>query len=132
MNVEFFDRQNDQNPLNGLNVDQKSRLSELLDQLQGQLPFFSELLGQNGYKVLIGIGGPRGCVQFSRSDDEPPYLMALSHNPDYSMEGVASLIRGELTHVPSRYCIPFETVKDIAEHFMMTGERSLRVSWEEI
>lgn len=63
MKVEFFDRQNAQNPLNGLNVDERSRLSDLLDQMQERVPFFSELLGQNGYKLLLGIGGAK--VAFS-------------------------------------------------------------------
>jgi hypothetical protein len=132
MKVEFFDRQNVQNPLNGLNIYETSRLSELLDQMQERVPFFSELLGQNGYKLLLGIGGPKGCVQFSRRDGAPPYLMALSHNPDRSVEDISFRIGGELTDVPSQYCIAFETVKRIAEQFLLTGERSPYVSWEEI
>jgi hypothetical protein len=132
MKVEFFDRQDVQNPHNGVSIDEKSRLSDLLDQMKARVPFFCELLGQNGYKLLVGIGGRKGCVQFSRSDGDTPYFMAASHNPHCPSEGVSFLIGGTLTYVPSRYCISFETVKDIAEHFLLNGERSPRAVWEEI
>jgi Immunity protein Imm1 len=132
MNVEFFDRQDDRNPLNGLIVDQQSRLLELLDQLRDSSPFFCELLGQNGHTVLLGIGGPRSCVQYSRTDGTPPYLMAVSPDPDVSKEFFEFLIADTPTPVPSRYCMLLDTVKDVAEHFQATGERSPMVSWEEI
>jgi hypothetical protein len=132
MNVEFFDRQDNRNPLNGLIVSQKPFLLKLLDDLQGRSPFFCELLGQNGYKVLLGIGGTRGCVQYSRTDGTPPYLMAVSTDQDVSTEFFEFLIGDTRSPVPSRYCSPFDTVKDIAAYFQMTGERSPAISWEEI
>ena len=42
------------------------------------------------------------------------------------------LINDTITSVPNRYSIPFETAKDVAAHFLETGERSPLVSWEEI
>jgi hypothetical protein len=48
MDVEFFDLQDSQNPLDGLIISEKSRLLELLYQLQGRSAFFCEFLGQNG------------------------------------------------------------------------------------
>ena len=132
MNVEFFDREDQRNPFNGLIIDQKTHLLELLDQLQGRAPFFCELLGQNGYTALVGIGGPRGCVQYSRTDGAPPYLMAVSQDPEHSREYFEFLIGNTPSPVPSRYCPPFDIVKDIAAYFQATGERSLAVSWEEI
>jgi hypothetical protein len=54
MNVEFFDRQDERNPLNGLRISETARLIELLDQLQVQLqrrtPFFYELIGKMGMR----------------------------------------------------------------------------------
>jgi hypothetical protein len=132
MNVEFFDLQDSQNPLNGLIINEKSRLLELLYQLQGASPFFCEFLGQNGYKILVGIGGPRGCVQYSGIDGQPPYLMAVSQDLEPSNEYFDFLISDTASPVPSRYCPPFDTVKDIAAYFQMTGERSPAVSWEHI
>jgi Immunity protein Imm1 len=132
MNVEFFDREDSQNPLNGSIITEKSRLLELLDQLQDRSPFFCELLGQNGYIILLGIGGPRGCVQHSSLDGRPPYLMAVSQDPQPLEQYIDFFIGGTASPVPSRYCPPFDTVKDIAAYFQMTGERSPAVSWEEI
>lgn len=132
MNVEFFDTQDERNPLNGLIVSEGSCLSELLDQLKDRPPFFCNLIGQDGHTVLLGIGGPRGCVQYSRTDGAPPYLMAISRDPEVSREFFEFLIGNTPSPVPSRYCPPFDTVKNIATYFQMTGERSPAVSWEEI
>ena len=132
MNVEFFDRQDSQNPHNGLIIDEKSRLLELLYQLQSRSPFFCEFLGQNDHKILLGIGGPRGCVQYSRLDGQPPYLMAVSEDVQPLDEYFDFLISDTASPVPSRYCPPFDTVKNIAADFLMTGERSPAVSWEHI
>src|SRR5690242_6593816 len=53
MKVEFYDRQDVHNPLNGQVVSDASALPGLLDKLQNRSPFFCELLGQNGYKILL-------------------------------------------------------------------------------
>jgi hypothetical protein len=132
MNLEFFDRENERNPLNGSIISQRGHLRELLNQLQDRSPFFCELLGQNGQKILLGIGGPKGCVQHSNIDGSPPYLMAVSENPEHQGEHVDFLIGGTSTPVPSRYCIPFKTVNEIATYFQMTGGRSPMVAWEEV
>jgi hypothetical protein len=58
--------------------------------------------------------------------------MAVSLDAELSTEGVEFLIGNTPTPVPSRYCVPFDTLKDVAEYFQMTGERSSVVRWEEI
>ena len=35
------------------------------------------------------------------------------------------------TPIPQRFCLPLETVKQIAAYFIETGERWPGVSWEE-
>jgi hypothetical protein len=132
MNVQFFDRQDEQNPLNGSTISQRDRLLEVLNRLQGRAPFFCELVGKNGYKVLLGIGGATGCVQYSKVDGNPPYLMAVSRNQERPKENAEFLIGGTLSPILSRYCLPIDTVKEIAAYFQMTGERSPMVSWEEV
>jgi hypothetical protein len=130
--VEFFDRQNGQNPLNGCVFTQTTDLLALLNQLQQRDPFFCEFLGQNDHKILLGIGGTVGCVQYSGKNGDPPYLMAVSADPDSLTERREFLIGDTLTPVASRYCLSFDTVREIAAYFQMTGERSPIVSWEEI
>jgi hypothetical protein len=129
MIARFFDRQD---PLNGSIVRDESHWSEMLNELQGRKPFFCELLGENGYKILVGIGKPSSCVQYSSVDGSPPYLMAVGPVPESSTGHFEFLMTNTLTPVPSRYCVPSETMKEIVAYFLRTGERCPAVSWEEI
>jgi hypothetical protein len=132
MNVRFFDRENKENPLNGRNITAEIELSQILDRLHNRQPFFCELLGENGYKLLVGIGPTMGCVQHSPEDGSPPYLMALPSASNAPGDDVIFLIGGTATPVPLRYCLPFEAVQKIVTHFQRTGERFSEFAWEEI
>ena len=128
MKVTLFDLQDERNPLNGCAFERETSLLAALDSLRSRPPFFAELVGDNGDKLLIGIGDV-GCVQHSDGDGHPPYLMAVSQA---SQDIVEYLISDTPSPVPGRYCLPFEAVREIASHFQRTGERSPLVSWEEI
>ncbi len=131
MMVTFCDMHDESNPQNGAAVHEPSDLLKMLDSFRDREPFFAELVGENGYKLTIGIG-KIGAVQHSRSDDEPPYLMAVEsarEKPDSDQEFLAG---NELTEVSSHYLLPFERVKEIAVYFQRTGERSPAVSWEDL
>jgi hypothetical protein len=132
MTVTFFDRQDETNPLNGRTLALDNELLEILHSLRNRTPFFAELLGENQRSLLVGVGGPIGSAQYSRTDGQPPYLMAVGVNPESSREYVEFLTGNTPTPIPSRYVIPFEVVKEIAVHFRQTGERSPALSWEEI
>jgi hypothetical protein len=95
-------------------------------------PFFCELISDNGYKLLIGIGKRIGCVQYSRIDGVPPYLIALKDTSDGEQGYIEFLIDGTPTPVSMRYCIPLEDVRQIANHFLKTGELDSSFLWEEI
>ena len=94
-------------------------------------PFFAELYGDNGYKLLIGIGGTIGCAQYSRADGDLEYLVAVAPNPIAEKRYVEFLICNTPTPISIRYILPFEKVKEIARYFLETGARSATVSWEE-
>ena len=132
MIVEFKDLQDKRNPLNGTKMATSAELSKLLDSLTARPRFFLELIGQNGYRLLVGVAKSMGCVQHSRNDCELPYLVAIDPKSAMTGEVVEYLVNGELTLVHDRFCLPFETVKKIAAYFLETGERSPRVSWEAI
>jgi hypothetical protein len=132
MIVRYFDRQDESNPLNGRIVEHDSELLQILDASQNRSPFFAELLGENGHNLLVGIGGATGCVQYSRDDGRPPYLMALGRDQASSGEYLEFLMGNTPTPVPRRYGLPLELVKEIAVHFRQTGVRSPSVSWEEV
>ena len=132
MSVEFFDRQNPLHPANGARIQSGDDLSRLLAGFLNRKPFFCELLTDNGYKQLIGIGGTIGCVQHSRIDGSPPYLMAVANNNLDTESETEFLIDDRATPVLMRYCIPFEIVKQAAICFLETGKCDPSVSWEEI
>ena len=132
MIVKFFDRQNESNPLNGHLVERDNELLQIFDDLRNRAPFFTELVGENGHNLLVGTGGATGCVQYSRNDGRPPYLMALGPDVESPEEYLEFLTGNTPTPVPRRYALPFKLVKEIAVHFRQTGARSPVVSWEEI
>jgi hypothetical protein len=138
MKLTFFDMQDQSNLTNGAEISDTKSLSNFLDELKVRQPFFAE----NGFELTVGIGGEFGCVQHSRSDGAPPYLMALGipSNARNCFAEVSNLHErfyeflagGTNTEVPMRYILPFNDVKAIVLHFHETGQRSLAFSWKEI
>ena len=82
--------------------------------------------------MLVGVGDPEGCAQYSLNDGSNPYLMAVADVREDSDCFVEFLIGNEATPVPKRYCLPIETIKQITLYFIETGKRDPRVVWEEI
>ena|SRR6266446_7606757 len=132
MIVRIRDCQDQTSSVNGLAVTSDDQLFQVLDSLRTRKPFFAELVGDNGCTLLIGIGGVIGCAQFSRSDGEPPYLMAIAPKQFAEHGHVEFLVGNTPTPVPSRYILPFENIKNIASAFRHTGTRSADVTWEKI
>jgi hypothetical protein len=132
MAVQFFDRQDKSNPLNGATIDDKEELLKVLDALRSREPFFCELVGENGYNLLLGVGRDIGCAQYSPSDGSTPYLMAVAATNQDSNEYMDFLTANTPSPVPRRYCVPFEAAKQIAAHFIETGNCWPGVSWEQI
>ncbi|HEY4675717.1 MAG TPA: Imm1 family immunity protein [Candidatus Angelobacter sp.] len=131
MTVEFFDRQDQLNPANGSKINSRD-ISTLFASFSGRKPFFCELLAENGYKQLVGVGGTIGCVQHSSIDGEPPYLMAVGGAAQTDETEIEFLIGNTVTPVSTHYCMPFQTIKQVAAYFVETGGRDPSVSWEEI
>ena len=129
--VKFFDRQEDANPQNGSSIDDEKELLSLIEGLTGRLPFFCELISESNRKLLIGIGGSLGCVQFSASD-RGPYLMATTVGSKKSNQHVEFLFSNTPTPIAARYCLQFEYVKKVAGDFLKTGNPSPAVDWEEV
>jgi hypothetical protein len=132
MIVRFLDQQDESNPLNGSIITDNEQLARMLDSLRTRKPFFAQLFGDNGYNLMVGIGGTIGCVQYSRSDGSSAYLVAVASNPIAEDEDMEFLCGNTATPVSMRYILPFEKVKEIASYFLETGARSATVRWEEI
>jgi hypothetical protein len=131
MNVTFFDIEDKANHLNGTIIRDGDRLSQVLEGVRMRAPFFCELIGENGYELLIGVG-PEGCVQFGQRDGNSAYLVAVS--PDQVAKGgqIEFLCNGLPTPVPRRYCMPFDSIREIAGYFLDTGRMHPTFAWEEI
>jgi hypothetical protein len=67
--AQYFDLNDMTNPLNGRWL---TDLREVFERLHDKKPFLAELIGDNGYKLLLGLGADVGFAQFGTSDDEPP------------------------------------------------------------
>jgi hypothetical protein len=132
MNIQFFDRQDRSNPRNGVKLADPDEVLVWLDQMRSRPPFFCELVGENGFNLLVGVGDARGCAQYSAGDGSPPYLMAVGNEREDDETFMEYLTANTDTPVPMKFCLPMEQIKKIVAYFVGTGERSPAVSWEEI
>ena len=131
MQVEFFDLEDELSPFHGASLSAAAELARIIEASRAREPFFCELVGENGYKLTIGLGKDIGCVQYSPSSGDPPYLMAMAR--DANARGyVEFLAGGQPSEVPAYYCVPIEMVKQIALCFIETGRASDAVRWEEL
>jgi hypothetical protein len=132
MKARFINYQNKSDPQNGAVLTAKATLSELLNRRRREPPFLAELTGDNDYHIEFGIGGDVGCVQHSRTDGRAPFLMAISFRPPMKSGYVEFLTANTPTAFAARYIISFDELKEIALHFLETGERSNCVLWREL
>lgn len=131
MRVLFFDREDKGNSLNGRAVEESSKLAEILESVRNRTPFFCELVGENGYNLLLGMG-KIGCAEYSRDDGSGAYLMAVEPTMKSAEGYIEFLIGGTATPVPARYALPFDVMKQVAVDFLRTGATSQALGWEEI
>ena len=129
---DFQDGSN--NPLDGIQVDGSDKLRVVLDQLQRRDPFILELEGDNGYRLTVGIGGPISCIQYSSSDGEPPYMVAVMKDRLQRSEqkDCVFLCSGQATEIRGSQCVPFSVLQSVASRFLETGVRSDEVDWIEV
>ena len=133
MRIEFVDREDESNPLNGSIFDSDVELLTALKSLRQRAPFFCELVGEHGRNLLIGLGPELNCVQYSPSDGEPPYFVALGPNENAGAnQYLEFFMGGQLSEVPAQYGLPPHLADAIARHFLRTGERSPLVPWESL
>ncbi len=133
MTALFYDTQDRENPMNGAELHSGDDARRLINELGGRAPFFAELIGENGCKLLLGIAPNDACVQFSPADGSPPYMMAsVGYVPESVDDHVEYLIDDTAAPVPRRFCVPHATMVHIAAYFVECGERYEGVSWVDI
>jgi hypothetical protein len=132
MKVVYKNQQDGFDSMNGTVFSDGARLGQLLDERRRQPPFGARLSGDNGYELMIALGGKFGSVQYSRSDGSPPYVLAMSANPPMKNGGVEFFVGNTPTPFTARHIIRFAELKEIALHFLETGRCSNSVAWEEV
>jgi hypothetical protein len=101
MIIFFRNFQDDLDPNNDRAISSADELIGLLEQMRGASPVIAEFCGPGDFDIQIGIGGEFGCVQYSRMDGKPPYLMAVSHRPPMKRGYIEFLCGGTATPVGS-------------------------------
>jgi hypothetical protein len=133
MMITFFDADDEASELNGTIIRDDEQLTRIFEVLQSRPPFICKLFGENGFHLDIGIG-PNGCVQYSRSDGEPPYLMAIAPGKEQEQEREGDetefALGGTATPVSNRFCMPISLVREIARYFLRTGLAHPAFSWD--
>lgn len=128
MKVEFHDYAVRKRPVK--TFDHASALIDFLRQCKTEEFASAELLGENGFRLVIGIDGDLAFAEYSSQDDEPPYLIALS--PTVVVDGMhIFLVTNEGTEIHGRHCLAFPVFEEVVRHFIETGERTATVEWED-
>jgi hypothetical protein len=132
MIVTLFDRQDERNPLNGSSHTRPSLLLDCLRLLSSRPPFFCEIEGENGFKLLVGVGGNWSCIQHSSVDRAPPYLMAVPKELQLGAQSMEFLMGNTPTPVHHRYILRAGFAEKVISFFVETGQKSESVEWAEI
>jgi len=132
MKVRYINRQDNADPMNNTILRGTDQLASLLDARRKSVPFIAELSADNGFQLMIGIGGDIGFAQYSRTDGELPYLVASPGRQRVPSRYVDFLTNNTPTPIPGRYILNFDEVRQIALHFLQTGDRSEAFIWESI
>jgi hypothetical protein len=132
MKATFTDLQDDDNPRNGQPLAGLPQVLQAIDELRaGERPRMCQVTTGNGDILVVGIGRDFGCVQHSRDDGLPPYLMAVARVPLPAPDELEFAVGGTMTPIDRRYLIPMDQVADLVAQFVASGEISDAVAWEE-
>jgi Immunity protein Imm1 len=132
ISCKFLDLQNEEkNPYHQAQLDVDT-LNEVFEFSKHLDPYVCEFIHSNGYRLTVGLGSELGCAQFSSTDGQPPYLLALS-DPSLSDEECEEfLLGGTATEISKRHCLDINSLKKIIYSFCQTGEKPTDIVWEEI
>ena len=132
MKLIFQHLDDDHDPRNGKVLDQTAVI-RLLDELRlRQPPTMCQFVGDNGFNLTVGIDNDFGCIQYSRNDGLPPYLMAKDVTRDAAdFRDLEFVVGGTLTPIDSQYRVPLNMIKEVLLEFIESGERTEAVAWQE-
>lgn len=132
MRVRYRNLEDERDPMNRTEIPGSASLVELLTNRRSNPPFVAELAADNGFKIVFGVSRDFGCVEYERVDGDLPYLMAVSPDPPMHSGYFEFLLGGTSTPIPARNILTFDEMKQIALHFLETGELSDAFSWDSV
>lgn len=131
MSARYCDFQDASNPLNGSTID-ADQLGIIFDQAETRDSFAFELVAENGCSLIVGIAPTVGSLQHTPADGNPPYRVAITPTIVIESEEFEFLCGGTLSPFPARNVLPIEIIREIVREFVLTGEASNAVQWEEV
>ncbi|CAN5154424.1 hypothetical protein BH11CYA1_BH11CYA1_07270 [soil metagenome] len=126
MKVQFVDFSLERRPERTFQT--TTELTSFLRQLQSEEPSAGELVGENGYKLTVGIDGQVAFVQYSNTNGDPPYLVAQARTI-VTKKKHDFIVTGSPTEVDGKCCLPFSEFEKVVCDFMETGQKSPFVEW---
>lgn len=131
MRAIFTDLEDDANPRNGQSLDDSHQVLQVLEELRAaDRPRMCQVTTEYGDNLVVGIGRDFGCVQHSREDGIPPYVMAVARASLPAPDELEFAVGGTMTPIDRRYLIPMDQVADLVAQFVASGEISDAVLWE--
>ena len=118
MIIYFCNYQDHEDANNWRAISAVDELGELLDRMRDGKPVIAHLSGPGDFRVEFGIGGDFGCIQISRMDDKPPYLVAVSHHPCMKRGYVEFLCGGTPTPIGASNILSYGEMREVLIDFM--------------
>ncbi len=131
MKVTFHDLEHPSPPPEQSSFFRPADVMQLLRSLNTSNPFLVELLGENGFRLTIGLAEDCATVQFSSSEGVPPFCVAVGDS-GASNEFVEFTAGGTPTPISQRFCLSLAMMEQIVACFVTTGGKWDGVLWEEI
>lgn len=131
MSAKFFDLQDTNNPDNGAILKDGSSAKALLMKNSSREPFTCELVYDEKWQLIIGLGPTLCCAEHSATDGGSRYLVAYLESERTQTGEVEFMLSHAPTEILRRRCFPLDVLLDVAAYFVETGERSPNVFWED-
>jgi hypothetical protein len=133
MHARFQDFEDEHNPRNAQMLGDRAAVVALFDELcKRRAPFMCQFTGDNGFNLIVGIGGDYGCAQYSSNDGMPPFLMAVDIQGSPADRDMEFLVGGTPTPIDRKYRVPIEQVREAVAEFVTTGRKGAGVRWVDL
>jgi len=117
---------------NGREVRGVEELDHVLDELEREAadePFLVELSRNGGASLSLGLGRRLTALDYVPADLNPPYYQ--SYAPGVSRDSLWFRFRGEASEFAPEAAVSAEAGRRALRHFLLTGDLTPELSWQE-